>query len=89
MFLNKFYAIKNSQTQLQIIIRQLAIQALLNNIYFQGYLGTPTGTSPSNLAAFLQTLAIGQEDKQAEKPNYKLLLSSNIYTLQVKINKIV
>ena len=52
-------------------------------------MGTPAGTSPSNLAAFLQTLVIGQEDKWVEKPNYKLLLSSNIYALQAKINKIV
>ena len=89
MFLNKFYATKNSQIQLQTITRQFAIQALPNNIYFQDYSGTPAGTGPSNFATFLQTLTIKREDKWAEKLNYKLLLSFNIYVLQVKINKIV
>ena len=84
MFLNKFYTTKNSQTQLQTIIRQFAIQALPNNIYFQGYLGTLTGTNPNNFVVFLKTLVIGQEDEWAEKPNYKLLPSFNIYILQAK-----
>jgi len=52
-------------------------------------LGTPAGTGPGDLAAFLQTLVIGREEEWAEKPDCKLLLGPNIHALQVKMNKIV
>ena len=89
VFLDEFHATKNSQTQLWTITRELALQALPNNIYLWGYSGTPAGTGPGDLAAFLQTLAIGREEEWGEKPNRKLLLGPNIHALQAKMNKMV